>query len=225
MADKSEREKPRTPESLQKLLTVDKVLTKTFCDMMDKFLPYTKYRKHYKFLEYSCHALPWFFACLGALWLLWNEDLFQTQVNLLFALTIDCIVISITKAAVRRRRPAGNTNDMFLTVGIDAYSFPSGHVSRAVMITYFTVCITQSNVILSFAAILWAAAISVSRILMKRHHILDVLGGVFVGLAEGWLISHLWLSRATSVWLVNYLSDEAVNLEGLQDDQPLVIDA
>lgn len=86
------------------------------------------------------------------------------------------------------------------------------------MVLYFTSQIIKSNFFLCLFLAIWAFSVSVSRILLKRHHLLDVAGGVVFGFVEGWLISHLWLSKATALWLVQYLSDEALNLEGLQDD-------
>ena len=40
-------------------------------------------------------------------------------------------------ALFRRRRPAYNVDDMPLTTGVDKFSFPSGHATRAVLLTVF----------------------------------------------------------------------------------------
>uniref|UniRef100_A0A0A9X8L4 Putative lipid phosphate phosphatase PPAPDC3 n=1 Tax=Lygus hesperus TaxID=30085 RepID=A0A0A9X8L4_LYGHE len=188
MADKSEREKPRTPESLQKLLTVDKVLTKTFCDMMDKFLPYTKYRKHYKFLEYSCHALPWFFACLGALWLLWNEDLFQTQVNLLFGILIAESVQWLGKSALPN--PPSRKARCF-----PSKLYPSGGAIISTFVACFFCYLKPLYAHMRHLFVGWAALVCVSRILSCKHSILDVICGIFLGYLSAWILYHLWLGQ------------------------------
>lgn len=56
----------------------------------------------------------------------------------------------------------------------------------------------------------WATAISLSRILLRRHHLLDVLAGMVLGLVNTLLISLLWISGETSVYLISYISDERI---------------
>ena len=43
--------------------------------------------------------------------------------------------------------------------------------------------------------IAWAVAVAVSRVLLGRHHILDVLAGVVIGAIEAILLSMLWRSE------------------------------
>lgn len=56
----------------------------------------------------------------------------------------------------------------------------------------------------------WATAVSVSRILLRRHHLLDVLAGLVLGLVNTLLISLLWISNETSIYLISYISDERI---------------
>ncbi|KAJ6655440.1 hypothetical protein lerEdw1_005140 [Lerista edwardsae] len=49
------------------------------------------------------------------------------------ALVLDVVLVAAVKGLVKRRRPAHNKMDMFATVSVDKYSFPSGHATRAAM--------------------------------------------------------------------------------------------
>lgn len=46
------------------------------------------------------------------------------------------------------------------------------------------------------------------RLLLYRHHILDVVAGVILGFAEGLLMALLWFGPETSAALVRWISDE-----------------
>lgn len=124
--------------------------------------------------------------------------------------------MAVIKAYVRRRRPASNSPDMFVTVGPDQFSFPSGHASRAVFIAYFFAFLYPVSIIFSLPLIIWSASICVSRILLRRHHILDVMAGVVLGFVEGLIIGYIWLSRESSTYLLSWLTEE--KLEGAEYD-------
>nr|CAH8876136.1 unnamed protein product [Trichobilharzia regenti] len=98
-------------------------------------------------LEWTCHGIPWIACVLSWLILLWinntqgvkqflklSSDEIDTNVprllSLLIALLFDAITVGLIKLTFRRQRPKGdNHSDMRLTVGVDAWSFPSGHLS------------------------------------------------------------------------------------------------
>lgn len=64
----------------------------------------------------------------------------------------------------------------------------------------------------------WAISVSLSRLLMYRHHILDLLAGVTLGIAEGFLLSVLWLGKDASAWIMSWLSDERLPSAATQED-------
>lgn len=64
----------------------------------------------------------------------------------------------------------------------------------------------------------WAISVSVSRLLLYRHHILDVLAGATLGIFEAFLLSILWFGKDTSVWLMSWLSDERLPGANTQED-------
>lgn len=124
---------------------------------------------------------------------------------------MDIIFVAVIKAFVRRRRPAANTNDAFAEIGPDKFSFPSGHTSRAVFVAYFFINLYPLSIFCIPPLLAWATSISLSRILMCRHHILDVVAGVLLGLFEGWFLGLIWMEDKTARSILYFLSDEKLD--------------
>ena len=125
---------------------------------------------------------------------------------------MDILLVCILKAFTRRRRPSGNKYDMFATVGPDKYSFPSGHTSRACFIAGFFIFLYPLHFIFYMPLLAWSVSVCLSRLLLRRHHLLDVTGGVLLGVFEAVLLNWLWVPENVAVWIVSCLSDE--KLEG-----------
>lgn len=115
-------------------------------------------------------------------------------------------MIAIVKAAVRRRRPI--PMNKLIPGNPDKYSFPSGHMSRAVLIAFILIYVDPISFIFYPPLLAWVVAVGVSRVLAERHYILDVLGGTGIGILEGLVMSVLWLSASTTAGIVASLSDE-----------------
>jgi membrane-associated phospholipid phosphatase len=47
-----------------------------------------------------------------------------------------------------------------------------------------------------------------SRLLLYRHHILDVVAGVFIGFIEALVIGLIWLGPEASSDVIKWISDE-----------------
>lgn len=118
---------------------------------------------------------------------------------------LDTISVAVIKAITRRRRPISN-DDPF-TVGPDKYSFPSGHSSRAAFIVYFFFYIWPISLICVPPLLAWSFSVCMSRLLMRRHHILDVLVGVFLGIFEGLIIGYIYLEQETCINLISWITD------------------
>jgi len=58
----------------------------------------------------------------------------------------------------------------------------------------------------------WAIAVAFSRILLRRHHLLDVVAGSILGYFISFAVSIIWIDQSTAEYLVSYVSDD--NLEG-----------
>jgi len=88
------------------------------------------------------------------------------------------------------------------------FSFPSGHVSRSVFIFCFFTMLAPVSYVFWPPLLAWTVSVSISRLLMYRHHILDVLGGILLGFSEALVLSMLWVGKDTAAFLMSWLSDE-----------------
>ena len=61
--------KRNIPEELKALLEWDKKITKVAFDAFDKRFGYQKYRTQMKWLENSCHGIPWLVTSVAMLYL------------------------------------------------------------------------------------------------------------------------------------------------------------
>ncbi|CAL8113834.1 unnamed protein product [Orchesella dallaii] len=197
----------RVPVGIRKILDWDVRATKNAVDWA-----FTKYpsstssnaKAYMKILEISCHGIPWFAITMISIYLIPSAREFQ--VNLLMGLILDVILVALTKAISRRNRPSVS-NDMFFTHGPDKFSFPSGHASRSVLLLLFlTHTIIDSMIILPILY-LWVVAVCISRVLLRRHHLLDVAFGVIYGVIEFYILwILLWASQSTSRTIGNWIA-------------------
>ncbi|XP_060535552.1 polyisoprenoid diphosphate/phosphate phosphohydrolase PLPP6 [Cylas formicarius] len=203
-----EAEKRRPPGWVRRVLDLDAAVTKRFVQWGNGVSPLHSLRVHCKALEITCHGIPWLAFWTAFTWLFNNPHLIELQVNMLFGLVLDIIVVALTKAYFRRRRPAGNRDDAFVQLGSDQFSFPSGHASRAVLVAYVFTRLWPLSFLFYPSIMAWVVALGMSRVLMERHYILDVIGGYGLGLIEGGLLGLLWISDENARWLMSVVSDE-----------------
>lgn len=104
--------------------------------------------------------------------------------RLLWTVLATAVLVFAVKGIFKRKRPSGRAHDF----SHDQYSFPSGHAAR----------VTAVAVTLSFAQpawlgvwLVWATAVSLSRVILARHYLSDITAGWFVGLAVGLIIQQL----------------------------------
>lgn len=154
-------------------------------------------------LEITGHGVPWIAGTIISILVL--SDLKQEfACNLFLALMFDLAVVGGLKIAVRRKRPIYNEKDMFATVSVDNYSFPSGHSTRVAMLAaLFAVFLT--NVLWKFVIGCWALFVSISRVVLGRHHVSDVFCGVMIGLLQCWVVCTLWVSNKKFQQLLMFL--------------------
>ncbi|XP_063215479.1 polyisoprenoid diphosphate/phosphate phosphohydrolase PLPP6 isoform X2 [Bacillus rossius redtenbacheri] len=205
------RSRRNIPVPLQQLLNADAYLTEKFCNLSNNFLPLHSLRVHYKILEITCHGIPWLCLWMVFIWWFDNPRLYQMQVNFFIGLWLDIALVAVIKAVTRRRRPAANRGDMFATMGPDKFSFPSGHASRAAFVAYFLLQLWPVPVWVAMPVLAWATCVCLTRVLLRRHHLLDVGAGIGLGILEGMFVGWLWLSHEVSAWLISWLSDEKLD--------------
>lgn len=126
---------------------------------------------------------------------------------LFLGLLLDILVIALLKAITRRRRPTVDP----IGVGPDKYSFPSGHASRSMLVLYFFTYLWPIGPIFRLPLLAWVFAVAMSRLLMRKHHLLDISVGLMVGYVEGMLMSLLYLNARTCIGLVTWMTDEKMD--------------
>ena len=178
---------------IEKLYNYDIALSRNLSFCADKASG--RWRSLMILLEISGHGVPWITGTI--LSIIFFSDLKQEfACNLLLALMLDLAVVGAVKVLVRRKRPVYNEMDMFATISVDNYSFPSGHSTRAAMVTGLFAMFMGNG----FWRILigcWALCVSASRVILGRHHVSDVLCGIIIGLLQSWTIYTIWVPAET----------------------------
>jgi len=193
--------KREVPSGLKKLLDLDVKLSKDLVEWVNRRHPIASYRTHLKTLEVSCHGIPWLMLAITGIYIIDNKE---ASLNLLIGLVLDIVIVAVLKAFTRRRRPAYDVDDQMVTFkAVDKFSFPSGHATRAVLLAVFFSILSPLPLLLWVPVVCWAAAVAVSRVLLGRHHILDVAAGVIIGLLEGMILGCLWRDSAQAAATVN----------------------
>ncbi|KAG9282713.1 phospholipid phosphatase 6 [Astyanax mexicanus] len=180
--------------ALSSLLAIDLWLSKRLGVCACEESSWGSVRPLMKLVEVSGHGIPWL---VGAAYCLYKSDSAAGQevmLNLLMALVLDLVLVGIVKAVVRRRRPAHNRMDMFVTFSVDRYSFPSGHATRAAMCARFLLAHLVLAAPLRVLVLLWAVFVGFSRVFLGRHNVTDVAFGFFMGYCQYNLVEALWLS-------------------------------
>lgn len=125
------------------------------------------------------------------------------------ALVMDVIVCATAKGIFRRTRPAQNANDM-LTISVDKYSFPSGHATRVAMCSCFLIWQFDLSYPVACSIVVWAVIVCVSRVMLGRHHVSDVIAGGLIGVLEYLVMNYIpiWLSVETVGLIIRPIQEE-----------------
>lgn len=183
---------PASPPSLlRRLIDFDTELSLRLYTLTHPILPYSLL----KTLEISGDGRLFFPVVISIL--LTTSAAAAFLVSLLLGAVLDLALIGILKHLIQRPRPVYNKN-MFLSFAVDHWSFPSGHSSRVFFIAtmfYLSFDLVQRFLLDlrydfftdHFVYIIgaWATITSVSRILLGRHFVLDVVAGACLGVLEG----------------------------------------
>nr|XP_004673366.3 phospholipid phosphatase 6 [Jaculus jaculus] len=187
--------------ALRSLLAIDLWLSKKLGVCAGESSSWGSARPLMKLLEISGHGVPWL---LGTLYCLSRSDSWagrEVLMNLLFALLLDLLLVAAMKGLVRRRRPAHNQMDMFFTLSVDKYSFPSGHTTRAALVSRFILNHLVLAIPLRVLVVLWAFILGLSRVMLGRHNVTDVAFGFFVGYMQYSIVDYFWLSPHNAPFL------------------------
>uniref|UniRef100_A0A1I8PFI8 Phosphatidic acid phosphatase type 2/haloperoxidase domain-containing protein n=1 Tax=Stomoxys calcitrans TaxID=35570 RepID=A0A1I8PFI8_STOCA len=206
--------KRQKPKFIDAILQQDEKLTKKVVGHLLSSTSLKSLKTHCKALEISCNGIVWLACWIALIWLLNDKERYESQLNMMIGLIFDIVVIAVMKAAFRRRRPTPCTDMM--TIGPDKFSFPSGHASRAVFVTMFFIYLSPISAIWWMPLLAWCTAVCLSRIIIQRHYILDVLVGVVVGCLEAGVICILWIGKDVAQSIISSMSND--NLPGGEDE-------
>ena len=118
---------------------------------------------------------------------------FTFYLNLLNAQLFDGVVKILVKAAVSRK----SSEELKLEFpGITNFSFPSGHCSRMCMLGYIFLRCSNESMGLCLIVIISVITVSLSRVMLGRHFVSDMLGGIVVGALNGVMfVECLWVTE------------------------------
>lgn len=191
---------------LEELLLRDEQLTKQLVAQFLKYPSFKSIKTHCKSLEVTCNGIVWLCVWIAFIWMFSNNDLYEMQLNMLFGLILDIIIIALLKATCRRRRPIV-PKDM-LVIGPDKFSFPSGHASRSTFVLLFFTILSPISKIWWLPLSAWCICVCLSRLIIQRHYILDVVAGIVTGSIEASLLYFLWIGKSTATDIINYVSND-----------------
>jgi len=156
--------------------------------------------------ENLMHGLVWLVLVTGLfLWQAESGSRRNVLANLILGLLIDISLCAILKLLVKRSRPHYNQGHILASVtAVDDYSFPSGHSSRGGFLWMFFCGFDPFGVPLPLKLLLFVAPVmlALSRVVLGRHFLSDVVVGVFAGCFFYIMTLAFWLSEPVvdSIW-------------------------
>jgi undecaprenyl-diphosphatase len=116
--------------------------------------------------------------CIGAL-IHPNDSVHSLGKKLSLTLIFSTLISQIVKVSVNRIRPFLKIQNLNIKkIGIDKYSFPSGHTTAAFSMAISTALIFPS---LLFSCLVLALLVGISRMYLGVHYPSDVAVGIFIG--------------------------------------------
>jgi membrane-associated phospholipid phosphatase len=136
----------------------------------------------------------WFWlAGLFIVWVFSNGDLHRHAALLATAILFQAFLVLGIKFLIKRRRPEGEWGAIYRNT--DPHSFPSGHAVRGIMLAVLIWGLGFPY--LGLALLFWALFVSLARVMLGLHYLVDITAGWFLGilLAVFFLEIQLFLYR------------------------------
>lgn len=121
----------------------------------------------------------------------------------LTALIVDIMTVAGVQRLVKRRGPWEMAPGFLDYVAMDVYSFPAAHASRAAMVSKFLLSHLVLAVPLRILLVLWAFLVGLSKVLLGKQHLTDMICGFALGMLHFSLMETVWLSSSTCQSLIN----------------------
>jgi len=92
---------------------------------------------------------------------------------LIITVAVSALLTAVAKGIFKRKRPSEKW-----AFSTDKYAFPSGHASRAGAVAVTLAFAFPQYAVLCF---LWAVLVALARVILARHYLTDVAGGLLFG--------------------------------------------
>ena len=120
----------------------------------------------------------------GLLYAIGSMDRLKQAIALSVALGAESIIVNQgVKRIFRRERPTVSGDDRFEVRTPSTSSFPSGHASSATFAAIILIWMTGFP--LTILWIIMAGVVALSRVVVRIHHLSDIVGGVITGAVLG----------------------------------------
>lgn len=127
----------------------------------------------------------WFWvAGLFIVWLLTRGGWHRYSALFAGAIVIQASLVIAIKFLIKRQRPEGQWGEIYRKT--DPNSFPSGHAVRAVMLAVMAWGLNLSP--LNWLLAIWAPMVSLARVSLGVHYLVDVVAGWLIGVLIALLI-------------------------------------
>ncbi|XP_043952480.1 inactive phospholipid phosphatase 7 [Gambusia affinis] len=189
--------------AMNSLLAIDICLSKRMGVCASTSSSWGGCRSMVALLALTGHGITWI---IGTIVCLTRSNTLAGQevlVNLLLALILDVMTVAGVQRLVKRRGPWEMTPGFLDCVAMDVYSFPAAHASRAAMVSKFLLSHLVLAVPLRILLVLWAFLVGISRVLLGKHHLTDMVCGFALGMFHFSLMETVWLSSNTCQTLIS----------------------
>jgi len=126
-----------------------------------------------------------FYALIVLLAFAFNQT--ALAVDLILGFLISLIILVPIRLFYFRDRPQKQTYSNFLE-RIDASSFPSWHTARIVLLA-ITAIFYFNNMLVNIISVVLAVLVGYSRIYLKKHDWMDLLGGIILAGVTYWMVT------------------------------------
>ncbi|KAM6430983.1 inactive phospholipid phosphatase 7 [Liasis olivaceus] len=206
------------------LLAIDISLSKRLGVCASNAAAWGNARSMINLIGITGHGIPWIGGTL--ICLVKSSTLAGQEVllNLLLALLLDIIIVAGLQKMAKRKSPYDVSPGVLDYLTMDVYAFPAGHASRAAMVSKFFLNHLVLAVPLRILLVLWAFLVGLSRIMVGRHHVTDVLSGFAFGYIQFRHRQGERLLRKEGVWQRNHgvSSSKKLNLMRLKRQLGLI---
>ncbi|XP_034520588.1 inactive phospholipid phosphatase 7 isoform X3 [Ailuropoda melanoleuca] len=185
------------------LLAIDICMSKRLGVCAGRAASWASARSMVKLIGITGHGIPWIggtILCLVKSSTLAGQEVLM---NLLLALLLDIMTVAGVQKLIKRRGPFESSPSLLDHLTMDVYAFPAGHASRAAMVSKFFLSHLVLAVPLRVLLVLWAFCVGLSRVMIGRHHITDVVSGFIIGYFQFRLVELVWMSSNTCQMLIS----------------------